>query len=97
LAEVHKDRATLLNVRPVLKTTNDTLIGMTYRGMRHGPPEIIERIEKGEVVDPASYYFRIIPMFETAAPKHAWLNHVVAVGICHRQADGPVYSVLEVL
>jgi hypothetical protein len=76
--DVHKDGATLLNVTLILKTADDALIGMTYRGIRHGPPEVIERIEKGEVVDPASYYFRITPMFETAAPKYGWLNHVIA-------------------
>jgi hypothetical protein len=94
---VHSDGATALNVRLVLKTNDDALIGMTYQGVRHGPPEVIARIEKGEVVDPASYYFRITPVFETAAPKYDWINRVVAVGIGHRRADGPIYSVFEVL
>ena len=70
---------------------------MTYQGVRHGPPEVIARIEKGEVVDRTSYYFRITPVFETAAPKYDWINRVVAVGIGHRRADGPIYSVFEVL
>jgi hypothetical protein len=59
---VRSDGATSLNVRLVLKTNDDALIGMTYQGVRHGPPEVIARIEKGEVVDPASYYFRITPV-----------------------------------
>jgi Protein of unknown function (DUF3237) len=49
------------------------------------------------VVDPASYYFRINPLFETGAAQYDWINRVVAVGIGHRFADGPVYSVFEVL
>jgi len=53
--------------------------------------------QRGEAVDPTSYYFRINPMFETAAQAYDWLNRIVAVGIGHRQADGPVYSVFEVL
>jgi hypothetical protein len=57
----------------------------------------VERIEKGEVVDPTSYYFRINPLFETAAAKYDWLNRVVGVGIGHRSPDGPIYSVFEVL
>ena len=65
---VRQDGATTLDVRIVLRTTDGALIGMTYRGLRHGPPDVTERIEKGEVVDPASYYFRIAPSFETAAP-----------------------------
>jgi len=94
---VRNDGSTTLNVRLVLKTEDGALIGMTYQGLRHGPPDIIARIEKGEVVDPASYYFRINPLFETEAAKYDWINRVIAVGIGHRFADGPVYSVFEVL
>jgi hypothetical protein len=81
----------------VLKTSDDALIGMTYRGIRQGPADAIARLEKGEVIDPASYYFRIAPLFETEATRYTWLNNIVAIGIGHRFADGPVYSVFEVL
>ena len=94
---VRNDGSTTLNVRLVLKTEDGALIGMTYQGLRHGPADIIARIEKGEVVDPASYYFRTNPLFETEAAKYDWINRVIAVGIGHRFADGPVYSVFEVL
>jgi hypothetical protein len=94
---VRPDGATTLDVRLVLRTKDDALIGMTYRGLRHGPAEVIERIERGEVVDPVSYYFRINPLFETAAPQYDWINRVMAIGVGHRLADGPVYSVFEVL
>jgi hypothetical protein len=94
---VRNDGATTLNVRLVLKTKDDALICMTYHGVRHGPPDVVERIEKGEVVDPTSYYFRINPLFETAAAKYDWINRVVEVGIGHRSPDGPIYSVFEVL
>ncbi len=57
---------------------------MAYRGLRHGPPEVIAKLEGGGAVDPASYYFRIAPMFETAAPKYDWLNRILAVGVGHR-------------
>ena len=94
---VRPDGATTLDVRLVLRTKDDALIGMTYRGLRHGPAGVIERIERGEVVDPISYYFRINPLFETAAPQYDWINRVMAIGVGHRLADGPVYSVFEVL
>jgi hypothetical protein len=94
---VRANGSTALDVRLVLRTTDGALIGMTYRGVRQGPREVIERLERGETVDPASYYFRIAPMFETASPAHGWINDVVAVGIGHRYADGPMYSVFEVL
>jgi hypothetical protein len=94
---VRADGSTTLDVRLVLKTQDDANIAMTYRGVRHGPIEVIERMERGEDVDPASYYFRISPMFETAAVSYDWLNRILAIGIGHRQPVGPVYSVFEVL
>ena len=94
---VRNDGATTLNVRLVLKTNDDALICMTYRGYRHGPADVMARLGKGEAVDPASYYFRTNPLFETAAEKYDWINRIVAVGIGHRRADGPIYSIFEVL
>jgi Protein of unknown function (DUF3237) len=94
---MRSDGALTLDVRLVLKTDDDALIGMTYRGIRHGPPDIIARIDAGEVLDPSTHYFRSAPFFETAAPKYDWINRIVAVGIGHRRADGPLYSVFEVL
>ena len=94
---VRTDGATTLNVRLVLKTKDEALISMTYRGIRHGPTDIMARIDKGEMVDPTSYYFRINPLFETANANYDWLNRVVAIGIGHRRAAGPIYSIFEVL
>jgi hypothetical protein len=95
--KVRSDGSTALDVRLVLETFDDALIGMTYRGIRHGSPDVIARVEKGEAVDPGDYYFRIAPLFETAATQYAWLNNVVAIGIGHRRGDGAVYSIFEVL
>jgi hypothetical protein len=94
---VRSDGSTTLDVRLVLKTADDALIGMSYRGIRKGPPDVIARVEKGEAVNAAEYYFRIAPLFETAAPRYAWLNDVVAIGIGHRRADGAVYGIHAVL
>jgi Protein of unknown function (DUF3237) len=55
-----------LDVRLLLKRTDRALIVMTC--LRAGPPGIIEKLDKGEPVDPGSYYFRMTPIFETAAP-----------------------------
>lgn len=94
---VRADGSTTLDVRLVLRTADDALIGMTYRGVRQGPSEVIRRLEAGAAIDAASYYFRILPVFETAAPQYAWINGLVAVGVGHRSAEGPLYSVFEVL
>jgi hypothetical protein len=91
------DSATTLDVRLVLKTDDDVLIGMSYRGVRHGPADVMARVDRGEIVDPSNYYLRIAPFFETAAPRYDWLNRVIAVGLGHRGAQGVWYSVFELL
>ncbi len=45
-------------------------------GLRHGPPDVIAAIGRGETVDPATYYFRTTPRFETAHPSYAFLNRL---------------------
>jgi hypothetical protein len=94
---VRADGATLLDVRLALKTNDGALIAMSYRGVRHGPADVLARIARGEEVDPRSYYFRISPTFETASETYGWLNRIVAIGVGHRLPQGPVYSVFEVL
>jgi hypothetical protein len=91
------DGVTVLDVRLLLRTDDGEHIYMSYRGLRHGPAEVMARLAAGEAVDPASYYFRMVPVFETAAPKYEWLNKIVAVGTGRREPAGPIYVVEEVL
>lgn len=91
------DGVTVLDVRLLLRTDDGEHIYMSYRGLRHGPADVMARLAAGESVDPASYYFRIAPVFETAAKKYEWLNKVVAIGTGRREATGPIYAVEEVL
>ncbi len=91
------DGATTLDVRLVLETDDGAAIGMTYRGLRHGPAAVMERMARGEAVDPSEYYFRTAIAFETAAAKYDWLNRIIAIGTGHRPPQGPVYDVFEVL
>jgi hypothetical protein len=91
------DGTTILDVRVTLETDDGELIYMTYRGVRHGPPEVMARLAQGEAVDPTSYYFRTTPVFETASKKYDWLNRIVSVATGRREASGPIYEVYEVL
>jgi hypothetical protein len=91
------DGATVLDVRLTLETDDQQLIYMTYRGLRHGPPEVMARVSRGEQVDPATYYFRTTPLFETASPKYDWLNRIVSVATGRREPAGPIYEVFEVV
>lgn len=91
------DGAWMLDVRIVLKTDDEAIIGMPYRGIRHGPKEVLERIARYEPVKATDYYLRIAAFFETASEKYSWLNGVIGVGIGHRLPQGPVYQIFEVL
>ncbi len=91
------DGSTTLDVRLVLETDDKATIGMTYRGMRHGPAAVMERLNRGENVDPSEYYFRTAIAFETAAAQYDWLNRIIAIGTGRRPPEGPVYDIFEVL
>ena len=91
------DGAMSPNVRLVLKTDDDELIYMQYTGLRYGSKEVMERIAKGETVDPSEYYLRNTPYFETSAPKYDWLNRIVSVGVGRRMPDHAAYDVFQIL
>jgi len=91
------DGSTLLDVRLVLKTDDGAMIAMTYRGIRHGPADVLARLNQGEILDPAQYYSRINPLFETADARYAWLNTLLGIGIGYRYSGGVMYGVFQVL
>ncbi len=94
---VRNDGVTQLDVRITLETDDGASIYMTYRGLRHGPADVMDKLNRGEPVEPDAYYFRIAPAFETGDARYAWLNKLVAVGRGHRLPTGPVYEVFSVL
>lgn len=94
---VRADGAFTLDVRLVLKTDDGALIGMTCKGLRHGSPEVLAKVAKGESVDPAQLYFRTACFFETASEKYGWINRIIALGVGHRPPEGPVYEMFELL
>jgi hypothetical protein len=86
-----------LDLRLTLQTDDGALIYLTSFGLRHGPPEVIAALARGESVDPSTYYFRTTPRFETGDPKYAFLNRLVAVSSGDRRAEGPIYTIDEIL
>lgn len=84
---VRFDGTALLEARYTLRTRDGALVYVRNRGVRSGPPEVLARIARGEAVDPAGYYFRTVPQFETGAPQYAWLNDLVAVCSAVRAAN----------
>ena len=94
---LRRDGILMLDVRLTLKTDDGHLVYMSYRGMRHGPPWVIEQLNKGEKVDPSQYYFRITPVFETSSDKYRFLNRIICAGTGRRDPTGPVYEVFQII
>ena len=92
-----KDLSLTPNVRLVIQTRDDALILVTYKGVRHGPANIMDRIARGEDVNPTEYYLRNAPFFETSAGPYDWLNKIIAVGIGRRESNAAVYDIHEIL
>jgi Protein of unknown function (DUF3237) len=86
-----------LDLRLTLETEDGALIHMKSFGLRHGPPDVIAALGRGESVDPSTYYFRTAPRFETGHPKYAFLNRLLAVSRGDRRAAGPIYTIDEIL
>jgi hypothetical protein len=85
-----------LDLRITLETDDGALIHMASLGLRHGPPEVLAALGRGEPVDPSNYYFRTTPRFETAREKYAFLNRMLTVATADRKATGPIYTIYEV-
>ncbi len=85
------------DVRALLRTDDGHHVQMTYEGIRSGPEEVWDRVERGEDVDPSEYYFRIAARFETGSETYGWLNRILAFGSGTRLRTGPVYDIYQVL
>lgn len=75
-----------VDARYVLQDSEGQRVQVVSQGLRHGPPEVIAALARGDTVDASRYYFRTAMRFETAAAGLVHLNHVVAVGIGAREA-----------
>ena len=73
-----------LDTRYTLETDSGKLIYVQNAGIRHAAPEVMQRLLRGETVDPKLVYFRTIPKFETSAPELQWLTRSVFIGTGER-------------
>jgi len=81
---IQPDGFTEADARYVIETERAERVYVVNRGMRHGPPEAIAKLNAGETVDPALIYFRTVPTFETSAPDLLWLTRAIFIGIGER-------------
>ena len=86
------DGTALGDIRYTLQTDDGDLLYVQSRGVRHGMPEVLARLGRGEEVDASEYTFRTSTQIETAAPDLDWLNKGVFISVAGRQATGVIYE-----
>ena len=95
---VVSDSLALLDARYCLQTDGGDLIYVQNRAVRSGPPELMARLLRGELLDAAStaqIYFRCSPTFETASPALRWITERMFTGTGARHPDKVVMRFFE--
>jgi hypothetical protein len=77
----------------VIRTDDGALVEVRSDGLRHGPPEVMSRLSRGEAVPRDAYFFRTLMRFTTGAPAWAHLNRVMALAVGQREARAVLLDV----
>lgn len=93
---IRSDGAADIQARYAIETDTGARILVSSEGLRHGPPAVLERLARGDNVDPSLYYFRTVMRFETSAPEADWLNRILALARGQREASAVRLDVYEV-
>ena len=93
---VRADGVVDLEARYSIRTKDGVEIAVLNRGLRRAPPDIMERLSRGEPVDPALVYFRTTPIFEAPSGPYDWLNRSVFLALAARLPDKVRLRVFEV-
>jgi Protein of unknown function (DUF3237) len=93
---IRSDGAADIKARYTIETDAGALIMVTSEGLRHGPPDVLEKLLRGDNVDPRLYYFRTVMRFETADKSVEWLNRILALARGQREARAVRLDVYEV-
>ena len=86
-----------LEAKYAFETDDGAVVYVENKGIRFGPVELLQKLKRGEPVDPKLIYFRTVPKFETGAEQYRWLMEHIFVGSAARHADRVVIDVHQVL
>jgi hypothetical protein len=86
------DGTALGDIRYTLQTEGGEFLYVQSRSVRHGSPEVLGRLARGEQVDASEYTFRTSTQIETAAPDLDWLNKGIFISVGARGAAGVIYD-----
>ena len=94
---IRRDDVMEVDVRLILETNDNHQIYAAWKGLRHGPKEVMDRLYQGEIVDPGAYYFRTTPYFETSSEKYSWMNRICSIASGSLSANARTLDVFQVL
>jgi hypothetical protein len=80
----------------VIRARDGALIEVSSDGMRHGPPEVMARLARGEAVGREEYFFRTLMRFQTGASAWLHLNKVMALAVGQREARAVLLDVYRI-
>jgi len=86
------DGTALGDIRYTLQTDSGALLYVRSQGVRHGSPEVLGRLARGDDVDAGEYVFRTSTQIETASRDLDWLNKGVFIGVAGRRRGGVIYE-----
>jgi hypothetical protein len=86
-----------LEAKYAFETDDGAVVYVENTGIRFGPVDLLQKLKRGEPVDPGLIYFRTVPKFETGSDKYRWLMQNLFIGSAARHADHVVIDVHQVL
>ena len=88
---------TELEAKYAFQMDDGAIVYIENIGIRFGPKEALDRIARGESVDPSLIYFRSAPKFETGSEDWRWLMEHLFVGAGARHPDRVELDVHQVM
>ena len=85
-----------IDTRYAFETDDGAVIEIINKGVRHGPPDVLQALARGEDIDPTLYYFRTAARLETGDPRYVWVNNTLFVGTGRRLASAVLVSLFRV-
>jgi hypothetical protein len=86
-----------LEAKYAFETDDGATVYVENKGIRFGPTDLLQKLKRGEAVDPKLIYFRTIPKFETGHENYRWLMEHIFVASAARHADRVVIDVHQVM
>jgi hypothetical protein len=86
------DGTALGDIRYTLQADSGALLYVQSRGIRHGSPDVLARLGRGEQIDASEYTFRTSTQIETAATELDWMNKGIFISVGGREPGGVIYE-----